>query len=77
MEHTEHPAFADLPALIKKQRRCVAAQIRISTEDKEHRTAMLQLLEAAGVTEVTCEGYRIFKSESRDGTPIASVFVIR
>lgn len=77
MEHTEHPQFADLPALLKKQRRCVAAQIRISTEDREHRTAMLAMLDAVGVDEVTCDGYRIWRGTDRHGEPTANVRPIR
>jgi hypothetical protein len=54
LPHTNYPALADLPDLVKKQRRLLAGQLRITTEERALREEIAKLLAAAGVRETTC-----------------------
>ena len=64
--HSEYPDLEPLAVLVQKQRRLVAGTLRIVREEKELREQMDALLEKAGVDQVDCNGFRVFRSE-RDG----------
>ena len=84
--HTAYPRLADLPELVKKQRRLLAGQLRITAEERALRVEIAGLLEQAGATEVSCEceiggalkafDIRPYQS-SRDGKRRVKIFPTR
>jgi predicted GNAT superfamily acetyltransferase len=84
-KHTDFPSLVEkLPELVHQQRRLLAAQLRVTTEERALRANIAALLDAAGATEVTCEvtfadnttrdfEIRPYQS-SRDGTRRVKVF---
>ncbi len=54
--HTEFPGLQSLPELLKKNRRTVAAQIRITTQERQEREdlANVMALGAPNLQAITC-----------------------
>lgn len=51
----ESPDTAELSALIKQQRRLLAGQLRITTEERAIRETIAALILAEGLTAMTCD----------------------
>jgi len=83
-EHTDYPSLAEkLPELVHKQRRLLAGQLRITTEERALRAEIAQLLADAGATEVcvSCDVGGVTREfelrpyqSSRDGKRRVKVF---
>jgi hypothetical protein len=72
-----HPQLEGLPRLVQQQRRLTAGQIRISKEEGALRDLIRQLMDAAGVDAVTCQGFDIRACSGRDGRDTVRVSPVR
>lgn len=73
-DYSAYPNLEDLPRLVKQQRRLVAGTLRIVREEKELRNGPIyQLLEAAGIDAVICDGFEIRRKVDQAGERYATV----
>ena len=74
--HIDNPALAELSALVHKQRRLLAGQLRITREERGVREDIDAVLARAGVQSIDCDGYALNRVV-RDGKHFATVTPIK
>lgn len=79
--HTDVPGLADLTDLVAKERRTVAAELRIKREQHELRERMEQLLETSGVEAVLVSNhlgtFEVRRAVTRTGERYATVTKVK